>query len=203
MNNLSLTAKKLDRILQIVYSVFRALAIASIVCVVLIVLAYVFRWDPNMIGTGYATFDVGFLEVEVAQQYAPDAWFVLAQIAFTLAVCCGLFYTIGKCIAYVREILQPMTEGKPFDSIVSRNLKKLATLSICLGILWNFIILSEQIVSIFLFDLPGLLISEKITHVNAQIQVDLAFVVYWAILTLLSYVFRYGEQLQQLADETL
>ena len=104
---------------------------------------------------------------------------------------------------YVREILQPMTEGKPFDSIVSRNLKKLATLSICLGILWNFIILAEQIVSVFLFDLPGLLISEKITHVNAQIQVDLAFVVYWAILTLLSYVFRYGEQLQQLADETL
>ena len=203
MNNLSVTAKNLDRILQIAYTVFCALAIASIVGVVLIVLAYVFRWDPNMIGTGYATFDVGFLEVEVAQQYAPDAWFVLAQIAFTLAVCCGLFYTIGRGIAYVREILQPMTEGKPFDSIVSRNLKKLATLSICLGILWNFIILAEQIVSVFLFDLPGLLISEKITHVNAQIQVDLAFVVYWAILTLLSYVFRYGEQLQQLADETL
>ena len=34
-------------------------------------------------------------------------------------------------------------------------------------------------------------------------SVDLTFLVYWAILLLLSYVFRYGEELQQLSDETL
>jgi len=34
-------------------------------------------------------------------------------------------------------------------------------------------------------------------------KIDLSFLIYWAILMLLSYVFRYGEQLQQLSDETL
>ena len=96
-----------------------------------------------------------------------------------------------------------MKEEKPFDSIVSTNLKKLARLSINLGILFNIIILSEQILTVFVFDLPGLLVGEKITHVSGMFHVDLSFLICWAALLLLSYVFRYGEQLQQLSDETL
>ena len=57
--------------------------------------------------------------------------------------------------------------------------------------------------TVFVYDLPGLLISHKITHVGGMFQVDLTFLIYWAILLLLSYVFRYGEELQQLSDETL
>ena len=72
-----------------------------------------------------------------------------------------------------------------------------------MGILYNIILLSEQVMTAFVYNLPGLLISEKIVHVDGMFQVDLAFVVYWAILLLLSYVFRYGEELQQLSDETL
>lgn len=203
MNNLSNTAKKLDRIFEIVYIVLGALAIASIVFIVLIGLAYVLKWDPEMIGTGYASFDVGFLELEVAENYSPNKWLVLLQAAITLAVGCRLLYDGRRGVGYIREILKPMTEEKPFDSIVSTNLKKLARLSINLGILWNVIILAEQIMVVFVYDLPGLLISEKITHVGGMFNVDLTFLIYWAILMLLSYVFRYGESLQQLSDETL
>ena len=203
MNNLSNTAKKLDRIFEIVYIVLGALAIASIVFIVLIGLAYVLKWDPEMIGTGYASFDVGFLELEVAENYSPSKWLVLLQAAITLAVGCRLLYDGRRGVGYIREILKPMTEEKPFDSIVSTNLKKLARLSINLGILWNVIILAEQIMVVFVYDLPGLLISEKITHVGGMFHIDLTFLIYWAILMLLSYVFRYGESLQQLSDETL
>ena len=96
-----------------------------------------------------------------------------------------------------------MKEEKPFDAVVSTNLKKLAKLSITLGILYNIIILAEQVMTVFVYDLPQLLINEKIVHVDGMFQVDLTFLIYWAILLLLSYVFRYGEQLQQLSDETL
>ena len=88
-------------------------------------------------------------------------------------------------------------------AVVSTNLKKLAKLSINLGILFNIIKLSEQIMTVFVYNLPGLLVSEKITRVTGMFSVDLTFLVYWAILLLLSYVFRYGEELQQLSDETL
>ena len=203
MNNLSDTAKKLDKVLEIAHIVFGALAIACIVGVVMIAAAYVLKLDPSMIGTGYENFDVGFLELTVAESYAPDKWMILLQAAITLAVSCRLMYDARRGVGYIREILDPMKEEKPFDTIVSTNLKKLARLSINLGIFYNMIILSEQIMTVFVYDLPGLLVSDKITHVGGMFQVDLTFLIYWAILLLLSYVFRYGEELQQLSDETL
>ena len=203
MNNLSNTAKKLDKVLEIAHIVFGALAIACIVGVAMIAVAYVLRLDPSMIGTGYENFDVGFLELTVAESYAPDKWMILLQAAITLAVSCRLMYDARRGVGYIREILDPMKEGKPFDTIVSTNLKKLARLSINLGIFYNMIILSEQIMTVFVYGLPSLLISDKITHVGGMFQVDLTFLIYWAILLLLSYVFRYGEELQQLSDETL
>ena len=203
MINQSNTAKKLDKVLEIAHIVLGALAIACIVGVALIAVAYLFKLDPSMIGTGYENFDIGVLELHIAEGYAPDKWLVLLQAAITLAVSCRLAYDSRRGVGYVREILHPMTEEKPFDSIVSTNLKKLAKLSINLGILYNIITLSEQILTVFVYDLPGLLISEKIDHVGGMFQVDLTFVIYWAFLMLLSYVFRYGEELQQLSDETL
>lgn len=203
MNNLSNTAKKLDKVFEIAHIVLGALAIACIAGVALIAAAYVLKLDPAMIGTGYENFDVGFLEFTVAESYAPDKWLLLLQAAITLLVSCRLMYEGRRGVGYIREILLPMKEGKPFDTIVSTNLKKLAKLSIVIGILYNIIILSEQVMSVFVYDLPGLLISEKITHVGGMFNADPSFLVYWAILLLLSYVFRYGEELQQLSDETL
>ena len=203
MNNLSNTAKKLDKVFEIVRIVLGALAIACIVLVALIALAYVLKWDPEMIGTGYENFDVGFLELTVAEQYAPNKWLVLLHAAIILAISCRLCYDGRKGVGYIREILKPMMEEKPFASIVSTNLKKLAHLSINLGILGNIIILTDQIICVFAYDLPALLVSEKIIHVGGMFNVDLTFLISWAILMLLSYVFQYGESLQRLSDETL
>ena len=203
MNNLTNTAKKLDKIFEIASIVLGALAIASAVFIVLIGLGYVLKWDPEFIGSGYASFNVGFLELEAAPGYGPDPWVILGHAAFTLAVGILLLLDGRRGIGYVRGILLPMTEDKPFDSSASANLKKLAKLSIRIGILWNIIKLSEMIVMVFVYDLPGLLLSEKISYVSGMCQVDLTFLVYWAILTLLSYVFQHGQQLQQLSDETL
>lgn len=203
MNNLSNTAKKLDKVFEIAGIVLFAISIACIVLFVLIGLAYILKLDPEMIGTGYENFDIGFLELTVAEQYAPNKWLVLLQAAITLVAGFRLCYGGRRGVGYIREILKPMMEEKPFDRIVSANLKKLARLSIVLGILANIIILAEEIMVVFVYNLPALLVSEKITHVGGMFNVDLSFLIYWAIFTLLSYVFSYGEQLQQLDDETL
>ena len=203
MNNLSNTAKKLDKIFEIAGIVLFAVSIACIVLFLLIAAAYVLKLDPEMIGTHYENFDVGFLELTVARNYAPNKWIVLLQAAITLAAGFRLCYDGRRGVGYIREILQPMKEEKPFDSIVSANLKKLARLSINLGILANIIILSDQIITVFVYDLPALLLSEKITHVSGMFQINLNFLIFWAVFTLLSYVFSYGQQLQQLDDETL
>ena len=203
MNNLSNTAKKLDKVFEIAYIVLGAMSIGFLVCAALIAIAYIMKLDPSMIGSSYENFDIGFLELTLAKDYAPDKWLVLLQAFITLLVGCRLMYEGRRGVGYIREILLPMKEEKPFDAVVSTNLKKLAKLSITLGILYNIIILAEQVMTVFVYDLPQLLINEKIVHVDGMFQVDLTFLIYWAILLLLSYVFRYGEQLQQLSDETL
>lgn len=203
MNNLSNTARKLDKVFEIAHIVLGALAIACVVIFILIGLAFVMEWDPEMIGANYEVISVGFLELTFAEAFAPDKWLVLLQCAIILAAGCRLCFVGRKGTEYIRQILKPMAEETPFDSIVSANLKKLARLSISMGILFNIITLVEQIMVVFVYDLPGLLLSEKVTHVGGMFRVDLNFLIFWAIFTLLSYVFQYGEGLQKLSDETL
>lgn len=203
MNDLTNTAKKLDKIFEIAAIVLGALAIAAVVFIALIGIGYVMKWDPSSIGIGYELFHIGFLELEAAPGHGPDPWLILGHTAFTLAVSILLLLDGRRGIRYIRGILQPMTEDKPFGSSASTNLKKLAKLSIRIGVLWNIIALSEAIVMVYVYDLPGLLQSEKISSIGITFDVDLSFLIYWAIFTLLSYVFQHGQQLQQLSDETL
>ena len=53
------------------------------------------------------------------------------------------------------------------------------------------------------FDLNLLLLSERIPKVQFKFIFDLRFLFVAGILLLLSYIFQYGEQLQQLSDETI
>ena len=105
MNNLTNTAKKLDKVFEIAHIVFGALAIASIVGVALIAVAYIFKMDPTFIGTDYEQFDIGYLELEIAEAYAPDKWLILAQAAFTLLVSCLLFYLDWIISLYRSDLL--------------------------------------------------------------------------------------------------
>ena len=106
MNNLSNTAKKLDKVFEIAHIVLGALAIGFIVCVALIAIAYVLKLDPSMIGTAYENFDIGFLELTIAENYAPGKWLVLLQTAISLLVGCRLMYEGRRGVGYIREILK-------------------------------------------------------------------------------------------------
>ena len=73
MNNLSNTAKKLDKVLEIAHIVFGALAIACIVGVALIAVAYILKLDP-------ANYFVSFVPVDI------NVPMVLAADAVSFAV---------------------------------------------------------------------------------------------------------------------
>ena len=203
MKKLSTTAKTLDKILNIVYALFGALAIAAIVVVAMVGIFYALGLETESLLTSFASFDIGFLEIEVAQECIPDAGIVLMQAVILLSGSCMVIYLCRKGIVYIRQILKPMAEEKPFDSIVSTNLRKLANLSIYIGIMCNVVLLIEQFIMVYGYDLRSLLLSNKIPVVDFNFEIDLNFVLTWGILMLLSYVFQYGEQLQQLSDETV
>ena len=203
MKKLSTTAKTLDKILNIVYALFGALAIAAIVVVAMVGIFYALGLETESLLTSFASFDIGFLEFEVAQEFIPDVGMVLMQAVILLGGRCVVVCLCRKGIVYIRQILKPMAEEKPFDSIVSTNLRKLANLSIYIGIMCNVVLLIEQFIMVYAYDLRGLLLSNKIPAVDFNFEIDLSFLLSWGTLMLLSYVFQYGEQLQQLSDETV
>lgn len=203
MSNLSKTAKTLDNFFHILQVLLSILCVAAIVGLAIIGAGFLFNLDPTTIGTNYELIDLAFIELEVAAAYAPTFQVMLLHAAVNLALGFVTAF-IGRIgVKYIRQILQPMTQNQPFNSIVSNNLKKSATLSIILGVCYNLVTLVDQLMAVFVLDVPSLLISEKITHVTVNYSFDFTFLAVSGTLFLLSYIFRYGEELQQLSDETL
>ena len=203
MNKLTQTAKRLDIFFRIIQIVSNIAWVGSLVGVGIAALGICFRLDPNMIGTGYNSLELGFAELEIADAFTPDDQMVLIQVGVVLALCAVFMLVAWKGCKEIRNVLAPMIQGEPFQGIVGNGLKKLAGYSIALGIIGNITILAEQIFTVLIYDMPGLLLGEKIVHVTFNFESDLTFLVVAAVLLLTSYIFRYGEELQQLSDETL
>ena len=203
MKNLSKTASILDKILHIASIAIKIVSVSLVVGLGILAAGFLFDLPPHLVGTGYNQADLGFVTFTVAENYLPDhriIWYEVAAEMILSLICMVPAYFSVKAI---RNILAPMKNGKPFHNTVSTNLKKLANYTCSLGIGLN---LQEIISNIFLvkaYDLHLLLLSEKISHVEFMFVFDLSFLVVYGVLLLLSYIFRYGEQLQQLSDETL
>ena len=203
MKKLTKTASILDRILHIVSIVIKIVAVALVVGLGILAAAFLFDLAPNMVGTGYNHADLGFVTFTVAENYLPDHRIIWCEVAMEMILSLICMVPAHFSVKAIRNILAPMKNGEPFHNTVSTNLKKLANYSCALGIGLN---LQEIISNIFLvkaYDLHLLLLSEKINHVEFMFVFDLSFLLVYGVLLLLSYIFRYGEQLQQLSDETL
>lgn len=203
MNKLSNTAKKLDSFFKIL-NVF--LMIGIVCCLVgigIIAVGFLFNLDPYTIGNGYNSLEFGRLSIEIAESYAPDEWYVLMLVSVEIVITLICLLIARRCNTCVRDILQPMTQGEPFHNTISANLKKLAKNSMILCIIVNCMEIATTCMFVWGYDLVNLLLSEKITHVTFLTEFDLTFLIVAAVLYLLSYIFRYGEELQQLSDETL
>ena len=203
MEKLTKTASTLNMIFKIMEQVLFALVIAGAVFTGLIMIGWLMGWDPDMLGRGYESLDIGFLELEIAGAYAIDKWAILLQAAVMLVlgcICCLIARQIVRCI---RSILDPITEGKPFSTVVSSSLKRLAVRCIALGVAVNLIGIAELLINTLIYNVPELLLSEKICHVGINYNIDVSFLIVSGILMLLSYIFRYGTELQELSDETL
>lgn len=203
MKDLTRTASILDKLLNILSVFIKIGGVALVVGLIILGAGFVFDLPPQMIGTGYEHADLGFVTLTVADAYLPDhqtIWKLVGiEMLLTLFCLISAFYMVKA----VRQILEPMKMAQPFHNIVSTNLKKLARYSCVLGIKLNLMNIISKILVIKAYDLHILLLSERIPQLEFHLNFDLSFLFIAAVLLLLSYIFRYGEELQQLSDETL
>lgn len=206
MDKLMKTAKKLDTFFKVVQRIMKVTMIVM-VCVLGVLTIDNIVNPGAIIANGFYSVDIGKLTIKLTEGYSPKdnniiliyAWIVMGIVAIAVV---AIYYAIEQ----IRKILKPMSEGNPFHPTVSMNIRKVAYVSVILGILANIGSFIETFITLRMIESLNLLqhVQEgTIQSVTTNYSFNLTFLVVFFILLLVSYIFRYGEELQQQVDETL
>lgn len=203
MKKLCIAADRIDKVLNIVQIALMIGVVTSLVFTGIAAAGYIFDLPAEMIGTGFTNVDVGFLELQMTPDAAPALKTILLHAIAEMLLLCIYLVFCRACVRRIRQMLQPMKRGEPFDGSVSTSIRSIANLSIMLGVISNVIELGSRALLVSNYNLPSLLLSDAITAVTVNYEVDFSFVGIFLILHLLASVFQYGTELQKLSDETL
>ena len=202
MNKLMNISKKLDGF----FKVMQKLALIGILAAVLVVAVLTIAYAVNpsvVIGQDFTRVDIGAITIELAQEMAPDNAAVLRYAWVVVALGAAAAAFVYDAFGLVRKILKPMTEGRPFDGSVGRNIKKMGYISLALGVVQNVGAMLETAAAVKAFELTALPGSGAVRSITANYTFDLNFLILFFVLILMAHIFEYGAQLQQLSDETL
>lgn len=183
---------------KVAYGIFNA---AAWICAVVAVLIWLLPESAFLGGT--ESFSLGIVTIELV----PDG--MLAPIwvrvtAFESVLLAFIMLFVGcRALRIIQQILQPMTLGQPFDGSVAPNLKKLAWLCLIGGGIAEIGGLAYQVLVLGNRDLMHYFNPTIVKSITVDTEPDLWFVGGFVLLMLMSHVFAYGQQLQQLSDETL
>lgn len=201
MNRLSHTAKIVDIIVRIIFWFFlitRGLSLCISIYSIVMQAIYsndIFYISQNL-NFGNISLQIGFEDLPNEQHMETYRFIIIGMSIIHLPIYCLMLQSI-------RKILKPLINQTPFHQTVASNLKKLSILVISVGILNT---LSDYIAfhhAATRFDLNALLINENVLSVTTHFSIDWSPLFFAATLFLLSYIFRYGQELQYLADETV
>ncbi len=198
MEQLMKTAKTMDKVLNIISKIFIIAASIAVIAVGILAIGYAIGLDPDMTTNSVS---IDCIDFELAQPVAMDTKDALTAMGvITVFVVVAATY-IWYLIRVLRRILKPMTEGTPFVGTVSTDIRKLGNVVIIGGFV------TQCVTNLFLFfnyNLLDLVINDAVSHVSINYElIDTTCLLIGILVIMLSYVFRYGEELQQQADETL
>ena len=150
-----------------------------------------------------AGFTVGFLELSYTHGLPYTRAAAIAVNIFELITVAVQMSLYCWAIRILRHILGPMTRGKPFAKTIWADLRKLGWVSLGLCLMDNIMDLGIVLIYEYAYPVRELLESGNIQSVHFRYHFEPAFAIIAAVLFLLSHIFHYGSQLQQLSDETL
>ena len=206
MDKLMKTSKKLDTFFKVSQRIIKIAMIVAVGVVAVLTVANFVNPDA-VIAEGYYSIDVGSVTINLTEAYSTeDNNIVLSYVWIVMGLAAAAGVAVYYALGQVRKILQPMTEGNPFHPTVSTNIRKIAYVSIVLGVIANVVSFLQSFGAVAMIEKIKLLDYVKegtIQSITANSQIDLTFLVVFFILLLVSYIFHYGEELQQQVDETL
>ncbi len=200
MNKVTKISKVLNIFIRIARTILKVGAIATAVLV--LILMFVSMRQDIWNHVGY-TVQLGEVTLDLIPNgtIPPETSRLLGIGSLILSI---VFYLYcAKWLQIVQSILTPMAEGRPFDASVADSLRKLSFITLivgCISQILDMVFFALQLNSI---NLDNLFNSEYVAGYTVENVMDMDFLIVFGVLFLMSHVFRYGEQLQQLSDETL
>ena len=195
--SMTTTAGNLDTILKFVEGFMKAFAI---VFAVFWVLLKVFK---EKLVSGSFSLDLDFVKLHLSGAYGNISGLVLNHIDVILITGCLGCIAIRYGIRFLRKILSPVKEGRPFDADVVLNLKKLAWVILIGGSVIQLLGILQRVLLINALPMDVIFSSPAIESVEYVFTMNFGFVWVFCLIRFLAQIFAYGTQLQLESDETL
>lgn len=149
------------------------------------------------------TIHQGYLILKIAEQYTMSAnrgfsYGIVLSLSLSIEV-----FMIYKVCYYIRRILKPMKEERPFENYIADDFKNLGIFVLVYGLISNVLEMIQTTMDFNYYGLQHLADSDYVVSAECRFQFDMRFMIVFLILLLVSFIFRYGADLQQLSDETL
>ena len=188
MDKIIKTSKTIRAILKVL---FWAVAVVSVVILAAILVALFMKGGTALDGGFSIT--LGNYSLLLNQEYSSQQ---LTPLYFVTFANVALFGTLS---CYIIRVLL----NKPFSTTISVALKKLAYAILIMGIISLVLQIATNLIFYNVFDIPSLFNADRVESCSISIVSDGSFIIWFFILRLVGHIFKYGEALQQLSDETL
>lgn len=189
--------KKLDKLMKILQGFLKAGVIVSAVFLVMLFVA----GEKILADTG--SLELGSLTLQLTEAALPEFSRIRPAIAIVLiasAVSCGAGWYMT---AVIRQILEPMTQGRPFEAGISGKIRTLAWVSLAAGAAVEICKAAETYAEMTAYNVEQLFNPALVESGRFDYNINFSFAVLTVVLLVLAHIFRYGESLQREADETL
>ena len=198
MEKLTKTSRIIDGFVKVFRGICFGLAVAVVVLLAIELILPQAQFE-KFVTTSDMMVDFGTVEVHTARELSLQGP-VRMTVALMLVSAAAALALGAWGLNLLHRVLVPMGEGRPFDSSVSVTLRKLGWVTLFGGL--GVELLSWAVSLLELHDFSEIFQPETVTGYTVNITLGGALIAPVVIL-LLSHVFKYGEQLQTLSDETL
>lgn len=200
MKDMKRSARTLNTLLNIVFwlVVIRGVYAAFFHSVVL----YRLFTDPASL-TEKMGLTIDWLTLDAASGFGIDLNTAVSMKLIQLVSAIIITLILCRCVRCLKHILFPIELGQPFREGIAGDIRKLAWLCFDLGWAENLAMLFSVILIQNHYGLDSILVNGPVTGISIHPEFQPVWFITAAVLVILSMVFRQGEQLQQLSDETL
>lgn len=202
IDRLSSSAKKLDTLFKVLRRIIIVCIIVELCVMTVLTIANALK-PGVVIGEALNEVDLGGVTFVLSEEYTPDNAAILGYSWACIVPETLLGVSAIIALGCIRKILAPMKENRPFHADIAAQIKKLALLSLVLGIAKNIAETVEIYAGMHAFGLNSFAGEGFIQAVSADYSWDFSYIVVFFVLMLLRRVFLHGAQLQRLEDETL